>query len=118
MPPLEGTQYVVGALRYAQLAGDAAEAEFSEPTGSGRHDRPDDVRGVLRLRSRMREGGAEMVEVKRREFLASVATAAMAVLADDEKLTDGGYAAVTKPGVPARLTARADGLESATVDIR
>jgi len=43
-----------------------------------------------------------MVEVNRRRFLASAATAAVAALADDEKLVDGGYAAVEKPGTPAR----------------
>lgn len=46
-----------------------------------------------------------MVEVNRRGFLASAATAAVAVaLADDGKLTDGGYAEVMSPGSPARNT--------------
>jgi len=45
-----------------------------------------------------------MVEVNRRGFLATAATAAVAALADDEKLTDGGYAEVSPPGVPSRAT--------------
>ena len=45
-----------------------------------------------------------MVQVNRRGFLASAATAAVAALAEDEKLTDGGFAKVTPPGVPARAT--------------
>ena len=45
-----------------------------------------------------------MVEVNRRGFLATAATAAVAALAEDEKLTDGGYADVTQPGVPDRKT--------------
>lgn len=57
-----------------------------------------------------------MVEVNRRGFLASAATAAIAALAEDEKLTDGGFAEVTPPGVPARKTPLvppgANGLES------
>ena len=56
-----------------------------------------------------------MVEVNRRGFLASAATAAVAALAEDEKLTDGGFAEVTPPGVSARKTPLvppgADGLE-------
>ena len=57
-----------------------------------------------------------MVEVNRRGFLASAATAAIAALAEDEKLTDGGYAEVTLPGLPTRKTPLvppgAGGLES------
>ena len=57
-----------------------------------------------------------MVEVNRRGFLATAATAAIAALAEDEKLTDGGYAEVTSPGAPARkmplVPPGADGLES------
>ncbi len=57
-----------------------------------------------------------MVEVNRRVFLATAATAAAAALADDEKLTDGGYAEVTLPGVPTRATPLvppgSEGLES------
>ena len=57
-----------------------------------------------------------MVEVNRRGFLASAATAVVAALAEDEKLTDGGFAEVTPPGVPARTTPLvppgADGFES------
>ena len=57
-----------------------------------------------------------MVQVNRRGFLASAATAAVAALADDDKLTDGGYAEVTPTGVPARITPLvppgAGGLES------
>ena len=45
-----------------------------------------------------------MVEVNRRAFLSAAATAAAAVLADDDKLTDGGYAEVSPPGEPARKT--------------
>ena len=45
-----------------------------------------------------------MVEVNRRGFLATAATAAVAALAEDEKLTDGGYADVSLPGVPTRTT--------------
>ena len=43
-----------------------------------------------------------MVEVNRRAFLSAAATAAAGVLADDDKLTDGGYAEVSQPGVPVR----------------
>ncbi len=50
----------------------------------------------------MRKGGVDMVEVNRRGFLVSAATAAISALADDDKLTDGGFAAVTPPGAPAR----------------
>ena len=45
-----------------------------------------------------------MVEVNRRSFLSAAATAAAGVLADDDKLTDGGYAEVSPPGVPVRKT--------------
>lgn len=45
-----------------------------------------------------------MVEVNRRAFLSAAATAAAGVLAEDDKLTDGGYAEVLPPGVPARKT--------------
>ena len=45
-----------------------------------------------------------MVEVNRRAFLSAAATAAASVLADDDKLTDGGYAEVSQPGVPVRKT--------------
>ena len=45
-----------------------------------------------------------MVEVSRRGFLATAATAAVAAVAEDEKLTDGGYAEVTLPGAPVRKT--------------
>ena len=57
-----------------------------------------------------------MVEVNRRGFLAAAATAAVAAMADDEKLTDGGFADVTLPGVPPRTTPLvppgADGIEA------
>ena len=56
-----------------------------------------------------------MVQVNRRGFLASAATVAVVALAEDEKLTDGGYAEVTPPGAPARATPLvppgADGVE-------
>ena len=43
-----------------------------------------------------------MVEVNGRSFLSVAATAAVAALAEEDKLTDGGYAEVSPPGVPMR----------------
>ena len=64
----------------------------------------------------MPERSVDMVEVNRRGFLAAAATAAVAAMAEDEKLTDGGYADVSLPGVPSRVTPivppGAEGLES------
>lgn len=57
-----------------------------------------------------------MVEVNRRGFLTAAATVAVAAMADDEKLTDGGLADVALPGVPSRTTPLvppgADGIDS------
>ena len=52
-----------------------------------------------------------MVEVNRRGFLATAATAAIAALAEDEKLTDGGYAEVTSPGAPLEMMQPVMGFE-------
>ena len=45
-----------------------------------------------------------MVEVNRRDFLVGTGLAAIGVLAEDDKIVDGGFSEVTPPGVPTRKT--------------
>ena len=59
---------------------------------------------MLRLRSGLRKGGADMVELNRRGFLVGAGLTAAGTLAGNEKVLSGGLAEVTPPGVPERST--------------